>query len=312
MFSMTEYTKILVIKLGALGDFIQMTGYYAAIRHRWPKAHITLMTGKSFFKIAQQSGYFDDYIEDNRTWNPWDNIRIIHSLVSNGYDLIIDLQGQKRTRERYYTWTRLLSRRGFSWGDPKRGQLWVRHIFPKCPLTWGKEVLDSFHFVPELPSLSFCQADPALLAQLPKQYVLMIPGCSPTHLYKRWPAESYRALALKVAEQNICSVVVGTNAEKKEIDLICQDNPKAINFCNQSSLMDIPEMAAHALVVVGNDTGPQHMAELGTTPAITLFCDITKGSAIRRGNVTNLVKKNIEDISVEEVLHALQSLWHKA
>ena len=61
MHLMQEYTNILVIKLGALGDFIHMTGWYAAIRHRWPKAKLTLMTGTPFLKLAQKSGYFDDY-----------------------------------------------------------------------------------------------------------------------------------------------------------------------------------------------------------------------------------------------------------
>ena len=73
-------------------------------------------------------------------------------------------------------------------------------------------------FKPESASLSFCKADPKVLVQLPSKYVLLIPGCSPAHPYKRWPAEFYRQLALKLGKEKIYSVVLGTNAEKQEID----------------------------------------------------------------------------------------------
>lgn len=309
---MDEYKKILVIKLGALGDFIQMMGFYAAIRHRWPEAHITLMTGKPFIRLAQQSGYFNDYIEDNRTWRPSDYIRIIKNLATSGYDLIIDLQMQTRTKERYYTLARLWTTKPFQWASLENGYFLIKKTHKKWPLTWGKTEEEELPFSAEAPTLSFCRAHPDVLAQLPQQYVLMIPGCSPDHPYKRWPAARYRALAEKLADQGIYSVVLGTNAEKSEIDLICQGNPKTVNFCNKSSLMDIPEMASKALAIVGNDTGPQHMAELSSVPAVTLFCLVTRSSAVYRPNVTNIIEREIIDISVEQVFQTLQSVWHKA
>ena len=308
---MDEYKKILVIKLGALGDFIQTTGWMSAIRHRWPDAHITLMTGAAFLKLAKCSGYFDDYIEDNRTWNPLDYLKIAHALADH-FDLIIDLQMQKRTKKRYYTLARLWTKNRFCWAYRQEGSLVVRVTEPKPRLMWGKENTEQIAIRGEVSSLAFCHANPEVLAELPERYVLLIPGCSPTHLYKRWPAASYRELALRLAKENIYSVVLGTSAEKNEIDLICQDNPKAVNFCNKSSLLDIPEISQKALAVVGNDTGPQHMAELGKVPVITLFCRITRGSAVYRANVVNIVENKISDISVEQVFQTLQSLWHKA
>ena len=217
---MDEYKKILVIKLGSLGDWIQMTGSFAAIRHRWPTAHITLMTGKAYFKLAKQSPFFDDYIEDNRTWNPFDYWRIVKTMAAGNFDLIIDLQMQKRTQQRYYSFLRLLTGKPFCWAHPCKGKLLRKHILAKPRLWWGKEEEDSCEFISEMPSLSFCHAAPEVWSLLPKSYVLMIPGCSPSHPYKRWPADNYKTLVGQLAAQNIYSVVLGTNAEKKEIDLI--------------------------------------------------------------------------------------------
>ena len=244
---MTDYKNILVIKLGALGDFIQMTGWYTAIRHRWPKAHITLLTNRSFFKLAEQSKCFDKLLEDNRTWNPMDYVRIIWRLITEHYDLIIDLQMQARTQKRYYSLARFFSRRAFVWASPKAGHFLVHYTPTKLPFWWGKKQTQKIDFTPENADLSFCKADKKVLAKLPKKYVLLIPGCSPTHPYKRWPASSYRELAKRLEKEGIAIVVLGTNAEKEEIDTICQNNKKAINFCNKSKLWDIPEIASNAL-----------------------------------------------------------------
>ncbi|SVC64277.1 uncharacterized protein METZ01_LOCUS317131, partial [marine metagenome] len=49
---------ILVIKLGALGDFIQACGPFKAIREHHSGAKITLLTTKPFASIAVASNYF--------------------------------------------------------------------------------------------------------------------------------------------------------------------------------------------------------------------------------------------------------------
>ena len=58
--------KILVIKLSALGDFIQALGPMAAIRKHHPEAHITLLTTKMFRIFGENCGYFDDILIDER------------------------------------------------------------------------------------------------------------------------------------------------------------------------------------------------------------------------------------------------------
>lgn len=308
---MTEYKKILIIKLGALGDFIFMTGLMSAVREKWPKAHITLMTGAGLLKLAQASGYFDAYIIDNRVKSPLAYFKTAKTLAYGGYDLILDFQMQRRTRQRYYALGRLLSRKPFCWAEPKAKSLCVTQTNQKLPFMWGKSVSFDIPFSGNKPSLSFCKANPDVLKQLPQRYVLFVPGCSPAHPYKRWPSKSYQTLGKILASHHIPIVVLGTNDEKKEIEAICADNPLAVNFCNKSALWDIPQIAEGALAVVGNDTGPQHMAELSGIPAITLFAKITACSAHKASHITNLVGEKIEDISVDEVACKLQFLWHK-
>ena len=50
-----EPLRILIIKLGALGDFIQALGPFAAIRRHHADAHITLLTTDPFAAFAAAS-----------------------------------------------------------------------------------------------------------------------------------------------------------------------------------------------------------------------------------------------------------------
>ena len=56
---MIDKQRIQVIKLGALGDFIQAAGPFKAIRLHHKADHITLLTSQDFVDIAIASHWFD-------------------------------------------------------------------------------------------------------------------------------------------------------------------------------------------------------------------------------------------------------------
>ena len=58
--------RLLVIKLGALGDFVLATGAFAAIRNAHPDDQITLLTTAPYAEIAEASRYFDEVWIDER------------------------------------------------------------------------------------------------------------------------------------------------------------------------------------------------------------------------------------------------------
>ena len=58
--------KILVIKLGALGDFVLALAAMKKIRQAHPKAHISLLTTPPFEGLAKASPYFNAVFTDGR------------------------------------------------------------------------------------------------------------------------------------------------------------------------------------------------------------------------------------------------------
>ena len=61
-------SRILVIKLGALGDIVLALGPFAAIRRDHPDAHVTLLTTRPYVEFLKPSEYFDDIWVDDRPW----------------------------------------------------------------------------------------------------------------------------------------------------------------------------------------------------------------------------------------------------
>jgi len=93
--------RILVIKLGALGDFAHAFRAFAAIRVHHVTDHITLLTTAPFRDVAEIAPWFDAVQIDPRA--PWWNFSTISRTVRmvGCFDFVYDLQNSRRTR-RYF------------------------------------------------------------------------------------------------------------------------------------------------------------------------------------------------------------------
>lgn len=146
--------------------------------------------------------------------------------------------------------------------------------------------------------------------QLPARYALLVPGCSPGHSHKRWPARHYARTVNNLHTMGIASVLIGTAAEKDVLDEIQHLAPTAINLCGQTSLFDIAELARQAQIAIGNDTGPMHIAGIVGCPAISLFSGKTdpEKSKPLGARVVALQAQDIATIAPETVCEAINGL----
>ena len=130
--------KILVIKLGALGDFVLELGGMLKVRQLHPDAEITLMTNKAFLSIAQQTGVFDKYIIDNRV--SWLDIKtqrnLLREVAGAGFELIYDFQCVSRTEKKYFSALRWAMPHSFTWIRTRRKSAW--RVERSTPGVWEK------------------------------------------------------------------------------------------------------------------------------------------------------------------------------
>ena len=94
-------STILIIKHGALGDFIFALGAFKAIRDHHPNAHLVLLTTPILKDFAEKTKLFDEIILDKRISffrNCIDNARLLHDLAARHFERIYDLQRSNRTK----------------------------------------------------------------------------------------------------------------------------------------------------------------------------------------------------------------------
>ena len=300
--------NILVIKHGALGDFVMQSGRMKTIRARHPDAHIAIVTEAFLKGLAEAMGLFDEVIVDSRGYNmaTWWRV-IVREIGGRKWDAIYDLQSSNRTLCRYYPLVLAATHHAMKWGRLAKGGLVWRTSSRKPPFCpwFFRNVFERIAWEPK--DLSMCHGDHAHFDLLPAKYVLLIPGCSAGNEQKRWPPERFVELTRYFAEKGLKSVVMGTKAEAKEIEAICEGNPDAVSFLGRSSIADIPDLANGAAVVVGNDTGPSHIAHIAGAKTVMLFTDYDYGRAAPKGkaNVVSLHGPKITDIPVAAVRAAL-------
>ena len=300
--------RILVIKLSALGDFILSITAFQAIRRHHAGAEITLLTTAPFRALAETSGCFERVWIDNRPawWQVGGWLALRHRLSEAGFERVYDLQRSDRSAGYF----RLL---------PKPKPEWVgtaadashRYAMPGGP---PRHICDREADqlalagvpTPGLPDLSFLTADLTGL-DLPPRYGLLVPGGSAHRPGKRWPAEGYAALARHLLDRGIVPLLLGAEAERKEIQDIAEAAPGARDLCGRTGLEALAALGRGAALAVGNDTGPMHLIAAAGAPSLVLYSHDSDPAKIapRGPSVATLRRETLANLSLEAVLNAL-------
>lgn len=301
--------RILVIKLGALGDVIQALGPMRAIREHHPNTEITCMTTAPFRDLIQQTGFCDAIWEHRRLSNidlmGWITLRV--KLRAPKYQRVYDLQTSSRSN-RFYK---------LIWPGPYPE--WSGNA-PGCSHPHKNPARDSLHTLErqaeQLADAGISKIPPPTLDGLgedishlnvPSDYCLVVPGGAAHRPEKRWPAPYYRDVIAKIAAMGIAPVIVGTRAEGALARDICDGVEGAINLVDQTSLLSLVSLAKGAKFALGNDSGPMHISAIAGVPSVVLYSHASDPAlcAQRGPSVVILRKPLLEDVTVDEVFDAL-------
>ncbi|MAO57493.1 MAG: ADP-heptose--LPS heptosyltransferase [Rhodospirillaceae bacterium] len=307
--------NILVIKLGALGDFVQALGPMQAIRDhhaadRDGGAELHLLTAPAFVELAEASGLFDRVIPHKRMkWSQWSKIaEFRRELFAGNYARVYDLQTSDRSSFYFHLmgpghkpeWSGIAKGCSHPHANPNRDRM---HTVER-----QAEQLAMAGIEAAIPpsALSFADADLSRLA-LPSPYALLIPGGAPHRPGKRWPAERYADLAFRLSDKGLTPVLVGAADERPLHDEIIQAAPTARSLAGDTSLLELATLCRGAAMAVGNDTGPMHMAAISGIPTLVLYShDSDPALCAQRGPAVSIVREpSLSDLSVDAVIAAL-------
>jgi ADP-heptose:LPS heptosyltransferase len=313
--------KVLVIKLGDLGGFVQSLGAMKGIREAHPKARITLLTTPPYEALAKCSPYFNAVETDGRPEGAGAWMALIGRLRAAKYDRVYDLQNTPQT-------SRLLGMLGPfppEWSGVAAGashrhilrerqkmhalerdadQLRVAGIWADAPVTHGSAPPPDLSWI-----LRRAPAPrPVAGGVRPRPYALVVPGGSEREKDKRWPIESYADLAYILSRLGLDIVVVG-GPEESALARGIQKKVQARDLTGRTDFAQIAILAARAALAVGNDTGPLHLIAAAGAPTLALFAKssdpVLHGP---RGHVTVLRADNLADLPLAQVARACEHL----
>jgi ADP-heptose:LPS heptosyltransferase len=302
--------RILVIKLGALGDVVQATGPFAAIRTHHPDAHITLLTSPVFRDFLGASDWFDEvWVDERPSWKNWrDWFRLRSRLCRGLFDRAYDLQTSDRS-SLYYQF--MLPGPRPKWSGIARGSK-LRH---KNPDRDNMHTIDrqadqlavaGIENVPA-PSLDWAQADTTRFG-ITGPYVLLVPGGSAHRPEKRWPVGSFTELARRLVARGVTPVLIGAGADAHATGTIASFCPEAVDLTSDTSFAEIATLARGAKGAVGNDTGPMHVIATAGCRSVALY-SFTSDPALcaQKGPDVIILRRDLlTELSVDEVEAALR------
>jgi ADP-heptose:LPS heptosyltransferase len=305
--------NILVIKLGALGDFVQAGGPFQAIRAHHTAAHITLLTTTSFADFAAAAPWFDAVWLDTRPKllevSEWLDLRA--RLRGGEFARVYDLQTSSRSSHYHRLWWPGVAP---EWSGIAKGCSFP-HANP------GRDLMHTIERQTEqlamvgieaVPPADYSWAEKSGLSalDLPEAYAIVAPGGAAHRPDKRWPLGRFAEIAGGLAQSGITPVIIGTGAEKSMAVEILKAAPACRDVTGQTSIGQLFSLAKGARLAIGNDTGPMHVAGLSGCATLVLYSEASDPAlCAQRGDRTVILRKtSLDALSTAQVTEALNDL----
>ena len=260
-------SNILIIKLGSLGDVVQISGALRDIREHYKNEKITILTTSKYINLFKNCPYVDNCLEDERLprYNIFYLLRLRKIINSLNFNKVYDLQNSNRTnfyRKFLFNVKNWSSSRDIPENkynnsvlqrfDEQLRKSNIKTLYTLKPdFSWAAEKANNYNLNTD------------------KKYILFFPFCSRDLIHKRWPYFSELINLIKQNHPEYSLVVApgpGEIEEAKSLDIkIAVNNNLPLNFFELASLIKKSHL------VIANDTGPAHMAAHLGARGFTLF-----------------------------------------
>jgi len=314
-----EIKNIAIVRLSALGDIINSAVVLQFIKKKYPNAVIDWITEEMFCDALKAHPDIKNINTINlKQLKRTKSFQLLKQNISKlralgKYDIIIDIQGLIKSA----IVARIMGKNthGFD-KDSTRESLAALFYKTTSHINYEENVIKRNCFV-VADALGFSITDEMILnkqAIFPitknfelrsnKKNIAFIIGAS-------WKSKIYpKELVAKVCEQlkEQSYIIWGNENEKTQAEWICQNCDYA-TLAPQLKLNELISFISQMDLVIGNDTGPTHIAWAQNIPSITLLGPTTtrmiyetsKNIGIKSPSKVNIMKINKNDFSIKEI-----------
>ena len=300
--------NILVIKHGALGDFVMASGAMKSIRNQYPNEKIILLTENKNIKFFHSIPYFNILEVDNRKSIFISLFMIFKLIFKHKINLVIDLQNSSRTQFYHFFINKFSKVKISSSRKHSHYRYFIPHQGEEHVITGLNKQLSLIGFKNfENPDLNWMIKNPHQI--LKKKYIILIPGASHKESYKKWSEKGYAELSNYFIKKGFDIYLTGSKQDIKTIELIQKKCPEAINKINESKIENFLELCTNSSFIVANDTGPTHIAALSNRPLFWIAIDnsISKSCQPFGKKIIPILSENLLEIKSSDVIDKIQS-----
>ncbi len=334
-----QVKKILIIKIGAVGDCVLATPSLRAIRQKNPKAFIALLIGREGSQALKGCPYINEMIVYDRKskdkgWRRF--FKLANEVKGYGFEEVIDLQNNLRSHLLAYL-SSAPKRFGY-----KKGRLWFllnKRIgdvkFPIPPVEHQFRVLGMLGIEKAASDLELWPTsdDENYIKELLEgewvgegQILVGInPSASLRWVTKRWPLENFAQICDALTQEKIRTILIGSkNDAELGAELSSLTKSKPVNLIGKTSLSESAALMKRLACLITSDSAPMHIAAAMNAPFIALFGPTEPLRHLPPAEDCIVITKNLKcapcykpacsdircmrEITVEEVLKAVKDM----
>lgn len=316
--------RIAIVRLSALGDIVHSAIVLQFIKEKFPSAQIDWIIEKSMAPVLENNPDINRIIpielkKFKKTKKLSDLLKQIKTLRAlDPYDYVIDMQGLLKSAIA----TKFI--KGESYGYDKESiregiaSYLYNHTFS---LEYDMNTIDrnvglvsqalelgltSQDIYEKKPFLFYKDEDDAIAKYLSKEKKNIVFVIGSTWPSRNYPKEKFAQLANELKENIL--IIWGSEMEKADAQFIAQHSRHA-KVMPRIDLNSVKALIDKSDLLIGNDTGPTHIAWGMNRPSITLFgptpvsrvyvTDINK--LVKSPSKVNPFKLNKQDFSIKEI-----------
>jgi heptosyltransferase I len=285
-----EQTRVLIVRLGAMGDILHALPAVAALRQAHPKWYLGWAVEPRWQALLRSGNEMPlvnrIHLVKAKDWarSPFrpETLREIRTLRqelrAERYDMCIDLQGAVRS-----ALTGRLAAAPRMIGEDHPREWAARWLFRERVRTQGVHVIEQAVEVcaatageplaPILPPLPVNQeaelwTDEVLRGVGDRPVILLSPGAG--WGAKRWPAKRYGAVARELQQQG-CLVLVNAGPQEQAISAEVVRASGSAAQAPEFTLERLIALTRRVCLVIAGDTGPLHLACALGKPVVGIY-----------------------------------------
>ncbi|WP_428023809.1 lipopolysaccharide heptosyltransferase I [Arcobacter sp.] len=321
---MNQIKKLAIVKLSAMGDIIHAMVALQYIKKKYPNILIDWFVEESFSQILQNNPHINNIFSVNlkaikkNKFEIINQIKLIKKYSKNNYDLVIDAQGLIKSA----IVSKLLAKTvaGFDKNSIREKSATLFYN-KKVTIPYDENTIDrnvkvlssplNFEITSKMilekePFLFYKDENPIIYDYIKndKKNIIFVIGS--TWESRNYPKEKFLNIANELKEN--CIVVWGSESEKEKA-LWLEGNSNYIKALPKINLNSLKALVSKVDLLIGNDTGPTHMAWGLNIPSITIFgptpinriYQTSINKIVKSNSKVNHFKLNKNDFSIKEI-----------